>query len=62
MAVTNTNHDNKIDDCVEIIANEGNNDNLVPEPCRLEICQKNYTTEDFRVKHLHRKRVIFDTC
>ena len=25
---------------------------------RLEICQKIYTTEDFRVKNLHRKRVI----
>ena len=33
MTVKNTNHDNKIDDCVEIIANEGNNENLVPEPC-----------------------------
>ena len=30
--------------------------------CRLEICQKIYTTEDFRVKNLHRKRVIFDIC
>ena len=29
---------------------------------RLEICQKIYTTEDFRVKNLHRKRVIFDIC
>ena len=29
---------------------------------RLEICQKIYTTEDFRVKNLHRKRVIFDNC
>ena len=27
---------------------------------RLEICQKIYTTEDFRVKNLHKKRVIFD--
>ena len=26
---------------------------------RLEICQKIYTTEDFRVENLHRKRVIF---
>ena len=34
MTVKNTNNDNKIDDCVaEIIANEGNNENLVPEPC-----------------------------
>ena len=33
MTVKNTNHDNKIDYCVEIIANEGNNENLVPEPC-----------------------------
>ena len=31
-------------------------------PPRLYICQKNYTTEDFRVKNLHRKRVIFDIC
>ena len=29
---------------------------------RLEICQKIYRTEDFRVKNLHRKRVIFDIC
>ena len=29
---------------------------------RLDICQKIYTTEDFRVKNLHRKRVIFDIC
>ena len=29
---------------------------------RLEICQKIYTTEDFRVKNLHRNRVIFDIC
>ena len=29
---------------------------------RLEICQKIYTTENFRVKNLHRKRVIFDIC
>ena len=29
---------------------------------RLEICQKIYTTEDFRVTNLHRKRVIFDIC
>ena len=29
---------------------------------RLEICQKIYTTEDFRVNNLHRKRVIFDIC
>ena len=29
---------------------------------RLEICQKIYTTEDFGVKNLHRKRVIFDIC
>ena len=29
---------------------------------RLEICQKIYTSEDFRVKNLHRKRVIFDIC
>ena len=29
---------------------------------RLEICQKIYTTDDFRVKNLHRKRVIFDIC
>ena len=29
---------------------------------RLEICQKNYTTENFRVKNLHRKHVIFDIC
>ena len=29
---------------------------------RLEICQKIYTTEDFRVKSLRRKRVIFDIC
>ena len=31
--MTNTNHDNKIDDCAEIIANEGNNEKLVLEPC-----------------------------
>ena len=31
-------------------------------PSRLEICQKIYTTEDFKVKNLHRKRVIFDIC
>ena len=31
-------------------------------PPRLEICQKIYTTEDFRVKNLHRKRAIFDIC
>ena len=29
---------------------------------RLEICQKIYTTKDFRVKNLHRKCVIFDIC
>ena len=29
---------------------------------RLDICQKIYRTEDFRVKNLHRKRVIFDIC
>ena len=29
---------------------------------RLEICQNIYRTEDFRVKNLHRKRVIFDIC
>ena len=29
---------------------------------RLEICQKIYTTEDFRVNNIHRKRVIFDIC
>ena len=29
---------------------------------RLEICQKIYRTEDFRVKNLHRKRAIFDIC
>ena len=33
MTVKNTNFDNKIDDCIEIIANEGNYENLVPEPC-----------------------------
>ena len=31
-------------------------------PNRLEICQKIYRTKDFRVKNLHRKRVIFDIC
>ena len=34
----------------------------VRSACRLEICQKIYRTEDFRVKNLHRKRVIFDIC
>ena len=40
------------------------NDNFQPNRItnRLEICQKIYTTEDFRVKNLHRKRVIFDIC
>ena len=33
-----------------------------PSILRLEICQKIYTTEDFRVKNLHRKCVIFDIC
>ena len=31
MTVTNTNHDNGIDDCVAIIANDGNNENLVQQ-------------------------------
>ena len=33
MIVTNTNHDNRIDDYVAIIANGGNNENLVQEHC-----------------------------
>ena len=35
---------------------------LLLHTSRLEICQKIYRTEDFRVKNLHRKRVIFDIC
>ena len=31
-------------------------------PNGLEICQKIYMTENFRVKNLHRKHVIFDIC
>ena len=31
MTVTNSNHDNGIDDCVAIIANDGNNENLVQQ-------------------------------
>ena len=45
------------------------NGNIITQWCarvqcgtRLEICQKIYRTEDFRVKNLHRKRVIFDIC
>ena len=36
------------------------NDNFQPNRItnRLEICQKIYTTEDFWVNNLHRKRVI----
>ena len=37
-------------------------DEMLMVMIRLEICQKNYTTEDFRLKNLHRKRVIFDIC
>ena len=37
-------------------------DEMLMVMIRLEICQKIYTTEDFRVKNLHRKRVIFDIC
>ena len=35
---------------------------IINTKIRLEICQKIYRTEDFRVKNLHRKRVIFDIC
>ena len=33
MTVTNSNHDNGIDNCVAIIANDGNNENLVQKHC-----------------------------
>ena len=35
MIVTNSNRDNRIDDCVAIIASDGNNENLVQERCPL---------------------------
>ena len=33
--MTNSNRDNRIDDCVAIIASDGNNENLVHERCPL---------------------------
>ena len=48
--------------CATLIIIEGIGGGKYVYMDRLEICQKIYRTEDFRVKNLHRKRVIFDIC
>ena len=57
--MTNSNRDNRIDDCVAIIASDGNNENLVQERCpRIEKAKRIGSEVSFSID-LHVKVLTF---